>query len=335
MPAPKWASNIIHTCVGVEAEEKVLIAVDQPLAHVRDALLEEASEVSPKELWTHTFPDDERPFTEYPPGMLQLATQADAVILMLASLDPKIEMPAWVAGRQAILAGGARLAAGAYIEQSILDHELSADYEEVAAVTEALKRKLTGCSEITIQTRLGTDLRLFATGRQWLADSGKLRGRGTYGNLPGGEIAVAPLEDSAEGHLVVDKTLPGLVLSEPVHIAFREGRATEISDGPGASYLLDVITDGEKRADGQGCRVVAELGIGTNPRARLQGNIVTDEKAAGTIHIAIGRNDFLGGNNAAPIHVDAVVGEPSVVVDGERIIQDGRFLVEMEGSQAA
>jgi leucyl aminopeptidase (aminopeptidase T) len=329
MPAPTWAVNIIHTCVGVEAEEHVLIAVDQPLAYIRDALLEEAGKVAPKELWTHTFPDDERPFGEYPPEMLELATRADAVILMLASLDPRIEMPAWVAGRQAILAGGARLAAGAYIDQSILDHELSADYEEVAAVTEGLKRKLGGCSEIRIQTRLGTDLRLSTAGRQWLADSGKLRGRGAYGNLPGGEIAVAPLEDSAEGQLVVDKTLPGLVLSEPVRITFREGRAAEISDGPGASYLLDVIADGEKRTDGEGCRVVAELGIGTNPRARLQGNIVTDEKAAGTIHIAIGRNDFLGGTNAAPIHVDAVVGEPNVLVDGEQIIEGGRFVIEI------
>jgi leucyl aminopeptidase (aminopeptidase T) len=101
----------------------------------------------------------------------------------------------------------------------------------------------------------------------------------------------------------------------------------EIKNGSGAAYLNAAIADGERKRDGEGCRTIAELGIGTNPCARLQGNIITDEKAAGTIHVALGRNDFLGGATLAPIHIDAVVGEPTVLVDGEPLIEDGVFVV--------
>lgn len=324
---PVWATNIIRTCVGVSAGEKLLISVDEPLGHVRDALVAEARQVQPDELWTYTFADAERPFEEYPREMLDMAVRADAVILLLASLDPSKEMPAWVAGRHRILAGGARFAAGAYIDDSILEHELSADYGEIAAITDALARRLSGSLEIRVTTRLGTDLHLKVGGRGWLSDGGMLRGKGTYGNLPGGEVAVAPSEDGANGLLVVDKTLPGMVLTEPVYVVFDNGRAVEIKNGSGAAYLNAAIADGERKRDGEGCRTIAELGIGTNPCARLQGNIITDEKAAGTIHVALGRNDFLGGATLAPIHIDAVVGEPTVLVDGEPLIEDGVFVV--------
>jgi leucyl aminopeptidase (aminopeptidase T) len=55
---------------------------------------------------------------------------------------------------------------------------------------------------------------------------------------------------------------------------------------------------------------------------------MTDEKVAGTIHIGIGRNDFLGGETLAPIHIDAVVSQPTVVVDGTVLIDGGQYLVE-------
>jgi leucyl aminopeptidase (aminopeptidase T) len=252
----------------------------------------------------------------------------DVVILLLASLEPTKEHPAFVAGRAAILKGEARFSAGVWIDHSILEHELSADYEQIAALTQALAEWLHGSSSVHITTPLGTDLRLSVAGREWLKDTGIPSGRGVYGNLPAGEVCVAPVEDSAEGILVIDKSLPGIVLSEPVRLVFERGRAVHIEGGAGAMHLKQIIADGESKPNGEGSRVIAELGIGTNPKARLLGNLMTDEKVAGTIHIAIGRNDFIGGENLAPIHVDGVVGQPTVIVDGTVLIDGGRYLVE-------
>ncbi len=325
---PRWAVNVIHTCMGIQPGEKVLIVVDEPLAEARDALLGEALVAQPGELWSYTIPNAVRPFREYPPGLLRLAKDVDVVILLLASVEPFHELPAWVAAREVIRSGPARFGAGAYIDQSILDHELSADYEQIAAQTQTLARWLSGRAAVHITTSLGTDLRLSVAGREWRTDTGLLRGRGVYGNLPAGEVYVAPVEDSAHGVLVIDKSLPGLVLDEPVRLEFAGGRVAHIDGGRGAEYLRNAIADAEQKPHGEGARVLAELGIGTNPQARLQGNIITDEKVAGTIHLAIGRNDFLGGTNVAPIHIDGVVSRPTVRLDGELLLDDGRVLLE-------
>jgi leucyl aminopeptidase (aminopeptidase T) len=316
---PHWAANIIRTCMGLQRGEKILIVVDEPLSYARDALLAEAIKAEPGELWSYTFPNAARPFSEYPQGLLMTATQMDIVVLLLASIDPEKEGPAWVAGREALLKSKARAGLGAYIDQSILDLELSADYEQIAAHTLSLAERLRGSSTARITTSLGTDLRMSLAGREWKTDTGILRGQGVFGNLPAGEIYIAPIEDSAEGVLVVDKCFPGLLLSEPVRMVFEKGRVMQIEGGPGAEFLEKTIAQ-----HGDSTRVIAELGIGTNPQARLQGNIITDEKVLGTIHVAIGRNDFLGGKNVAPTHIDGVVSQPTVWVDGKMLIDKGQ-----------
>jgi leucyl aminopeptidase (aminopeptidase T) len=248
----------------------------------------------------------------------------DAVVVLLASLDPVVEIPAHVAARSVITRGNPRYAVGDYIDRSILEHELSADYGRISALTHSLVDRLQGGSSVHVTTPLGTDLRLSVAGRTWRTDTGILRGHGVYGNLPAGEVFVAPVEHSAEGVLVVDKGLPGLELSEPVRLVFEEGRVVSIEGDPGAGYLERALQEGEQKPNGEQARTIAELGIGTNPQARLQGNLMTDEKVAGTIHVAVGRNDFLGGKNLAPVRIDCVVGEPTLHVDGDLIAELGR-----------
>ena len=316
---PQWVTNIIHTCMGLQRGEKVLIVVDEPLSHARDALLTEAIKTQPAELWTYTFPNAGRPFSGYPSSLLTLFTQVDVVVLLLSSMDASKELPAWSAGKAVVINSTARAGWGVFIDQSILDREMSADYEQIAAFTLSLAERLRGSSTARITTALGTDLLLSLRAREWKVDTGKLRGKGVYGNLPAGEIYIAPIEDSAEGMLVIDKSLPGLLLTEPVKLFFEKGSVTQIEGGEGARYLENAITQ-----HGSTTQVIAELGIGTNPMARLQGNIITDEKVLGTIHVAIGRNDFIGGTNIATTHIDGVVSQPTLEIDGEILINNGK-----------
>ena len=317
---PPWVKNVIHTCMGLQRGEKVLVVVDEPLAHARDALLAEAAQTDPAELWSYTFPKASRPLAAYPSALLDLMTKVDAIILLLAAMDTAKEIPAWNGGKAAIVKGTARAGIGAFIDQGILDLEMSADYKQIAAFTSSLAEWLRGSSSARITTALGTDLRLSLEGREWRADTGILRGRGVFGNLPSGEIYIAPVEDSAEGVLVIDKCLPGLLLSEPVRVIFAQGRVAQVAGGAGAEFLQNAFAQ-----HGEAARVIAELGIGANPLARLQGNIITDEKVLGTIHVAVGRNDFLGGKNVAATHIDGVVGQPTLEIDGQAIIENGVF----------
>ena len=65
---------------------------------------------------------------------------------------------------------------------------------------------------------------------------------------------------------------------------------------------MDLLT-----AHGEDGTNVAELGIGTNERAELTGNVLEDEKILGTAHVAFGASAAIGGTVQVPVHLDCVV----------------------------
>jgi leucyl aminopeptidase (aminopeptidase T) len=72
---------------------------------------------------------------------------------------------------------------------------------------------------------------------------------------------------------------------------------------------------------------VAELGVGTNERAGLTGNILEDEKMLGTVHVAFGASAGIGGTVSVPVHLDCVVLDATLEVDGETLLDAGRLAV--------
>jgi leucyl aminopeptidase (aminopeptidase T) len=94
-----------------------------------------------------------------------------------------------------------------------------------------------------------------------------------------------------------------------------DGYVTEISDD-------DVREQVETAAEGVGQDAynLAEIGIGTNVGVtNLVGSVLLDEKAAGTVHIAIGDDAGIGGDTDAPLHLDGIIRDPTVYADGEEV----------------
>ena len=75
-----------------------------------------------------------------------------------------------------------------------------------------------------------------------------------------------------------------------------------------------------------GARVTTESG--TNDRAELTGQILEDEKILGTVHVAFGASAGIGGTVSVPIHLDAVVLEPTLIVDETPVIESGRYVLD-------
>lgn len=75
---------------------------------------------------------------------------------------------------------------------------------------------------------------------------------------------------------------------------------------------------------------LAELGVGTNDRAILTGNVLEDEKILGSVHVAFGASAAIGGTVAVPIHLDAIVSDASLMIDGRSILDSGRFVLDRE-----
>jgi hypothetical protein len=69
----------------------------------------------------------------------------------------------------------------------------------------------------------------------------------------------------------------------------------------------------------------AELGIGINEQIRtLTGRALLDEKCSETIHVAIGANHGYGGTVKSGVHEDFVTWRPSLLVDGQSVIEGGK-----------
>ncbi len=99
------------------------------------------------------------------------------------------------------------------------------------------------------------------------------------------------------------------------------GRALEATGALGEQLLAHLDRYGD---DG---RHLAELGVGTNDKAQLTGNVLEDEKILGTVHVAFGASAGIGGTVSVPIHLDVVVVEPTLEVGGTRVLDAGRWVL--------
>jgi leucyl aminopeptidase (aminopeptidase T) len=212
--------------------------------------------------------------------------------------------------------GGRQIFMG-FVDGPLLRGELSEPGPDLAEAARTLLDQVEHAETIRIRGAAGPDLALRVGGRPWRTDAAGLQ-PGHSANYPGGEIFVAPYKDGADGVLVADLTVPytvdGLV-DEPVTLRFERGRVTSIDGGRAADLLRDIV----ERA-GEGADVIAELGIGLNHALTPRGHVMLDEKAAGTAHVAIGRNTgAYGGDNEATIHVDCIFAGPTVEADGRPV----------------
>jgi hypothetical protein len=155
-------------------------------------------------------------------------------------------------------------------------------------------------------------------------------GDGAWGNVPSGETYIAPMEGTGEGTVVINGSVPGLVIEpdQEMVLRFEWGRLTRIepADGPVAHWLHETqISKAQARGDLY-WSTLAEIGVGINPAVeRLTGNMLLDEKAAGTAHIALGSNTFMGGMVEASIHCDMVTREPTIRIDDKMVMERGRL----------
>ncbi len=183
---------------------------------------------------------------------------------------------------------------------------------------------------IRVTSPAGTDLVVNKKGRAGHYRDGLLRDPGEiWDNFPACHCTCAPLEDSADGRLVIK---PGDVLLTLRHIVedrieceVRDGRIVSITGGKDAALLkrwLDQWEDGHSY-------VMAHIGFGCDDRAELGAmQLMEWEALAGGVMVAFGSNvsRFLGGANRARSHLDVVLTGADFGVDGQTILQGGEFV---------
>ena len=228
--------------------------------------------------------------------------------------------------REGASKAGARVATmrGAIPEMFYPEGPISVDYLEVERETKFIAGFLTRAREAQVVSDSGTNLMFNLKSRKGGEDTGIYVKPGKWGNLPAGEAYIAPVEGTAEGTLVVEKGwFPNLV--EEMRIIFRNGEVQEIRGGGGVNQMLSQILGLESQKKRNRCNL-AELGIGTNPKARRTDITIEAEKIKGTIHIGIGDNSHMGGKVVADYHQDFVVPKPDLFLDGEKVMDKGKWI---------
>jgi leucyl aminopeptidase (aminopeptidase T) len=307
--------TVVRHCMGVSPGEDVLV-VCNPVTEEIGALMRIEAQGDGADATLAVISERESAAGE-PPRAVAAAMAASDVVLA-----PTIQSLSHTAARKEASEAGVRIGTLPGVTEEMLTRLMSGDLDEIRRRGWAVVSALNSGSEVRITCRHGSDLRFGLEGRLGIVDAGELSNRGAFGNLPCGEGFIAPIEGTAEGTLVVDGSIAEIGLLEtPTALTIREGHLTE-TDGSGGSALLELLS-----AHGPDATNVAELGIGTNEEALLTGNVLEDEKILGTAHVAFGASAAIGGTIQVPVHLDCVLLEPTVEIDGETIVSGGDLLV--------
>lgn len=310
--ADRWAAQVLQSVLGLVPGETVVIAVDRPLEGAARSLAAAARELGAGAVETHWLPSPGGRLAVVSSRLVQSIAGAGVVVTLLSQLDLSAEMPVMRAAMAAFRREGrGRWALGAGVDEPLLAEALAGDMQVVAEEARSLYDRLQETVGVRITTEAGTDLRLSWQGRSFHVETGVLREPGALGNLPGGEVYVAPLEESAEGRLVVDLSLGDILLDHPVTLTFRRGRVVRMEGSEAGRTLL------ERLGSGPWAWTVGEFGIGANPFVPVRGVASVDEKVMGTVHVALGSNRRFGGANRAASHYDCVISRPQLWLQRE------------------
>lgn len=306
---------VVRDCLEVQAGEEVLV-VCNPVTEELGALLRIEAEVEGADATLAVISERESAAAEPPRTVAEAMVAADVVIA------PTLQSLSHTASRRRASEAGARIASMPGVTEEMLARLMGGDISDLRRRSRQLADQLEAGAEARITCPRGSDLRLGIEGRDAIPDGGELGKRGAFGNLPCGEAFIAPLEGGAEGALVVDGSIAAIgTVEEPVRMTIRDGHLTEAGGEDGARLIALLKKHGE---DGTN---VAELGIGTNESATLTGNVLEDEKILGTAHVAFGASAAIGGTVQVPVHLDCVVLEPTVEIDGTTVLRAGELLV--------
>ena len=303
------AETAIDQCLDVRPGEAVVVVTDDDRAAIGEALYAAALGAT-DDATILRYPPAEQHGTEPPAPVAAAMTESDVF------LAPTTKSLSHTRARGAACDAGARGATLPGITEDVFTTGLDANYAAIEAACDDVLGQVAGADEIRVTSPTGTDITFGIGDREWLADTGMVHDPGEFSNLPAGEVFVAP--ETATGTYVVDGTMmPHGLLEDDQRLRFEveDGVVTEIDD---EAIRADVEAAAESVGDA--AYNLAELGIGTNVGVdELVGSVLLDEKAGGTVHIAIGDNAGIGGDTDAPIHLDGILRNPTVYADGDEV----------------
>ena len=303
----------MRRCLRVSDGDDVLVIVDERTRAIGEALRREASAAGGDAVLTVM--DERATDGTEPPAPIAAALAACDVFIA-----PTTRSLSHTTARKQASDAGARGATMPGVTEDMLARVMAVEFDRMAARSRAIAALLSDGESARITCPLGTDLTLALRSREGVADDGDLTSPGAFGNLPCGEAFISPV--GGDGVFFPASLAPLGLTEEEAKLTVKNGRIVAAEGGLGPGFLARLTAHGDDGAN------LAELGVGTNDEATLTGNVLEDEKIMGTIHVAFGASAGIGGTVSVPIHLDAVVLDATLEIDGRRVLETGRFVLD-------
>ena len=310
------ALHVLKECMGVMPSENVCIVTDERMLELAYPFHVAARDLGCESVLVEM--NVRKRNGEEPPQHVAKLMESSDVILAITT-----KSLSHTNARKVACGKGARMASLPGISVDCVKRTLIVDYAKIKERSEILSDILTKGKMARLYCPLGTDLHIDISQREGAYDHGDYRMAKSFGNLPAGEAYIAPLEGSSNGKVVFNSSFAGVgICKEPIYIQIEDGNAVSIEGKSEAEKLKSILEPlGEKAYN------LAELGIGTNDKAMLTGLVLEDEKVMGTVHLAFGDNSGFGGNTSVPVHLDGIIVKPTLIIDGEMIMESGELVI--------
>jgi leucyl aminopeptidase (aminopeptidase T) len=310
-------SNVLDQCLGIRPGEQVVLLTDGGTdAEVVTRLLEAVAARDGIPLVAQ-MPAPHLPGAE-PPG---------AVAAMMAEAAAIIELTSLFIGssraRRDATGRGARYLAmpGVRLDTFRAGGPLEVDFEQLRADAEHVGRAWGTAQEFRLTSRGGTDLRGSVADRPGRVLHGIATQPGAYMAPPDIESGTAPVEGTASGTVVVDGDLLFMgqgPLVEPVVLHIVDGQVRGI-EGPERRRLTAML----ERCQDDRMANLAEVSVAFNPAGSICSVPMETESARGTAHVALGNSIAYGGVVNAVAHLDCVMRDATLELDGRAVMIEG------------
>lgn len=320
------ASGVMEYIFNQNPDDKVLILTDSFSAPIALAF-EQVSREKGNSVDLYQLENEQRPVLEIPAELEKLLSGKTIVLNIIKAFPEEISFRIkWIfkVEENKLI----RLGHMPGITKDMMLRSVNVDFNMMKQTADKIINEFKNAVQLHITTEEETDVLLGIEGRKFIGDIGV--NAGEMCNIPCGEVYCAPLETEANGVIVFNASIGDIgILKNSLKVFVSKGRITKFeSDSSELIERITKLTDVDDDA-----KVIGELGIGVNPGARITGNMLEDEKALSTAHIAFGNNaDFSGGGkNNSKIHRDYLFYHPTIEIryaDGSKklLMKKGNIL---------
>ena len=323
----------VENCLKVQVGERIVIITDEETRGIGDALKAAIEKITDQIDFFVMEDFGSRPI-RFPPEIGQAMKAADVSIY--AAQGAKGELATFRQPMLATVEANRKLrhAHMIGITPQIMTDGMCSDYREIQRISKLVYDRVNKAKSIRVATAKGCDFTAqFSEKLKWIASDGDIK-PSHWSNLPDGEVFTSP--ESVNGTVVIDGCLGdfftekyGSLRKTPVSVKVENGRAIRDSLQCGNEALLQELSQYVFETDENSNRI-GEFAIGTNTGlTHLIYNLLQDEKFPG-VHVAFGSP--LPGKTGAQwdshAHVDGVIISPTITVDGEVLMDKGRFRLD-------